>query len=356
MWPQKQPYTAKRHAITQDYKVSTKSLGVGINGKVLECYNKNDPNTKYALKVLKDSQKARRELQLHWKACECPYIVKIVDIYENKFGKEDCLLIVMECMEGDELFARIQARGDDPFTEREAANLVRQIGIALSHLHNMNIAHRDLKPENLLFATPAPNSLLKLCDFGFAKETVSISLQTPCYTPYYVAPEVLGPEKYDKSCDMWSLGVITYIILCGYPPFYSNRGAAISPGMKKRIRQGQYGFPDAEWKNVSSQAKELIQGLLKTDPSQRFTITQVMKHPWIMKYTEVPATPLTTTAYLQEDHEMIEEVKEEMALHLQSLRFVDQEDQVKLKDMAVNLSSNPLLNRRKKNKTTKDKV
>ena len=94
-------------------------------------------------------------------------------------------------------------------------------------------------------------SLLKLTDFGFAKETVSVSLQTPCYTPYYVAPEVLGPEKYDKSCDMWSLGVITYILLCGYPPFYSNHGAAISPGMKRRIRQGQYSFPDSEWKNVS---------------------------------------------------------------------------------------------------------
>uniref|UniRef100_A0A1I8FPN5 non-specific serine/threonine protein kinase n=1 Tax=Macrostomum lignano TaxID=282301 RepID=A0A1I8FPN5_9PLAT len=114
-----------------------------------------------------------------------------------------------------------------------------------------NIAHRDLKPENLLYTSPDPEAKLKLTDFGFAKEVgATKSLGTPCYTPYYV--EVLGPEKYDKSCDLWSLGVITYILLCGYPPFYSKSGLAISPGMKIRIRNGQYSFPSADWKHVSS--------------------------------------------------------------------------------------------------------
>merc|ERR1719361_3372623 len=108
----------------------------------------------------------------------------------------------------------------------------------------MGVAHRDLKPENLLYSTREPSGILKLTDFGFVKETLSAdTLQTPCYTPYYVAPEVLGPERYDKSCDIWSLGVIMYILLCGFPPFYSNQGLAISPGMKKRIRSGQYEFP-----------------------------------------------------------------------------------------------------------------
>ncbi|XP_047125874.1 MAP kinase-activated protein kinase 2 isoform X1 [Hydra vulgaris] len=343
-WPQNRPLTTKKHAITRDYDVSQKTLGVGINGKVLECNRKSD-NKKCALKVLKDSTKARRELDLHWKACECPYIVKVWDVYENKFGKDDCLLIVMECMEGGELFERIQSRADHPFTEREAAATVHMISLAVIHLHTMNIAHRDLKPENLLYISNAPNAILKLTDFGFAKETVSVSLQTPCYTPYYVAPEVLGPEKYDKSCDMWSLGVITYILLCGYPPFYSNHGAAISPGMKKRIRQGQYSFPDAEWKKVSNNAKDLIKSLLKTEPSQRITIQEVMNHPWVKSYTEVPQTPLCTASIMAEDAEMLTEAKDEMTLALQEMRL-PLDEQIKLKEVQV--SSNPLLNRRKK--------
>lgn len=90
---------------------------------------------------------------------------------------------------------------------------MHEICVAVKYLHDSNIAHRDLKPENLLYTSPHPNAILKLTDFGFSKETfVKDTLQTPCYTPYYVAPEVLGPEKYDKSCDIWSLGVIMYIL------------------------------------------------------------------------------------------------------------------------------------------------
>lgn len=336
-------FTAKRNAITQDYDITQKSLGVGINGKVLECFKKGDRGTMYALKVLRDTQKARRELENHWKACECPYVVQVVDIYENKYGRDNCLLIVMECMTGGELFDRIQSRSDNPFTEREAAEIVRMISLALKHLHSMNLAHRDLKPENLLYADKSPNSLLKLTDFGFAKETTSVSLQTPCYTPYYVAPEVLGPEKYDKSCDLWSLGVITYILLCGYPPFYSKHGQAISPGMKKRIRSGQYTFPDAEWKNVSTEAKDLIKGLLKTEPAQRPTIELVMEHPWIKQYDLVPATPLFTSSLLKEDEDMMKEVQDSMTIALSEMRLPD-EGQVRLKE--VKLSDNPLLKKR----------
>lgn len=94
----------------------------------------------------------------------------------------------------------------------EAAEIMRDIGTAIQFLHSRNIAHRDVKPENLLYTSKDKDAVLKLTDFGFAKETTQNALQTPCYTPYYVAPEVLGPEKYDKSCDMWSLGVIMYIL------------------------------------------------------------------------------------------------------------------------------------------------
>ena len=185
-------------------------------------------------------------------------------------------------MEGGELFQRIQDRQDGPFTEREAAQIMHEICLALKFLHDRNIAHRDLKPENLLYTTPHCDAIIKLTDFGFAKEThIKDTLQTPCYTPYYAAPEVLGPEKYDKSCDIWSLGVIMYILLCGFPPFYSNHGLAISPGMKTRIRTGQYDFPNPEWKNVSQDAKDLIKGMLSVDPNIRFPIAQVMKNNWI---------------------------------------------------------------------------
>jgi len=251
-------------------------------------------------------------------------------------------------MEGGELFTSIQARADNAFTKREAAAIMRDIVEAIAFLHNMDIAHRDLKPENLLYTKKGPGSVLKLTDFGFAKYTgPDKSLTTPCYTPYYVAPEVLGPEKYDKSCDMWSLGVIMYILLCGYPPFYSNHGQPISPGMKKRIRNGQYEFPKAEWSQVSDDAKSLIKSLLNTDPDKRLTIHEVLKHPWIANNLAVPQTPLATQGILREENDNWMDVQEEMDRALAERRI--DEDQVHLKNIGV--SENPLLARRRNNRT-----
>jgi serine/threonine protein kinase len=209
----------------------------------------------------------------------------------------------------------------------------------------MNITHRDLKPENLLYTRKDVTGILKLTDFGFAKETFSQqALQTPCYTPYYVAPEVLGPEKYDKSCDIWSLGVIMYILLCGYPPFYSNHGLAISPGMKTRIRSGQYDFPNPEWRDVSQDAKDLIKGMLCTDPTKRLAIDQVVQNIWVSKYTEVPQTPLHTKRVLKEEEEAWPEVQDEMMRSLATMR-VDY-DAVQIKNL--DNTNNPLLNKRRK--------
>ncbi|XP_056293656.1 MAP kinase-activated protein kinase 2 [Pseudoliparis swirei] len=334
----------KKNAITDDYKVTSQVLGLGINGKVLEIFQKKTGD-KYALKMLQDCAKARREVELHWRASPCANIVRIIDVYENLYQGRKCLLIVMECMDGGELFSRIQDRGDQAFTEREASDIMQNIGEAIQFLHAINIAHRDVKPENLLYSSKKPNALLKLTDFGFAKETTSHnSLATPCYTPYYVAPEVLGPEKYDKSCDMWSLGVIMYILLCGYPPFYSNHGLAISPGMKKRIRMGQYEFPNPEWSDVSEEAKQLIRTLLKTEPTQRMTITEFINHPWINQSMEVPQTPLHTSRVLKEEKDAWEDVKEEMTSALATMR-VDYE-QIKIK--TIEDSTNPLLTKRRK--------
>jgi len=334
---------AKTTPILQDYVISSTVLGLGINGKVVECYSKAN-HKKYALKVLRDCSKARREVELHCRASACRHVVSIMDVYENVYNNVRCLLVVMECMEGGELFTTIQERADGAFTEREAAAIVSHIASALHHLHLLNVAHRDLKPENLLYHTNGDDAILKLTDFGFAKETFSKeSLQTPCYTPYYVAPEVLGPEKYDKSCDIWSLGVIMYILLCGFPPFYSNHGQAISPGMKKRIRTGQYTFPNPEWKHVSSQAKELIKGMLCTQPEHRLTIADVMRHEWIVEHSRVAATPLHTSRVLREEGEGWGEVQDEMTRSLATMR-VDY-DTLNLKTMDA--ANNSLLNKRR---------
>uniref|UniRef100_A0A9J7X9S2 non-specific serine/threonine protein kinase n=2 Tax=Cyprinus carpio TaxID=7962 RepID=A0A9J7X9S2_CYPCA len=334
----------KKKVITEEYKLAGQVLGIGINGKVWEIFQKKSGKN-YALKMLRDTPKARREVELHCRASSCPRIVGIEDVFENYYQGKKCLLLIMECMEGGELFRHIKERGDQAFTEREASEVMRNIGEAVEYLHGINIAHRDLKPENLLYSSKHPDAQLKLTDFGFAKETTSNNcLTTPCYTPYYVAPEVFGPEKYDKSCDMWSLGVIMYILLCGYPPFYSNHGLPLSPGMKKRIRNGQYEFPNPEWSQVSEEAKQLICQLLKTDPTERMTIAQFMNQSWINKSMNVPPTHLHTSRVLKEESHVWDEVKEEMTNALATIR-VDYE-QIKVKP--IKDASNPLLLKRRK--------
>merc|ERR1711935_595979 len=332
--------TVRSNPITEDYRISSNVLGLGINGKVAECYD--NQGQKFALKVLKDNVKSRREIDLHWRASGCRHIVNIKAVYENTYNGQRCLLVVMECMEGGELFNRIQDRTS--FNEREAAEVVKDICVAVKFLHDMNIAHRDLKPENLLYTRKGDRNLdnlgvLKLTDFGFDKETLTRdTLQTPCYTPYYVAPEVLGPEKYDKSCDIWSLGVIMYILLCGFPPFYSNHGLPISPGMKRRIRSGQYEFPSPEWTNVSSDAKELIKGCLKTNPEERLTIDQVIRNQWVAQYNAVPPTPLLTSQVLKEETEQWPEVQQGMSLALREMR-VDQDQPFTVKNPKLDSNS-----------------
>jgi calcium/calmodulin-dependent protein kinase I len=131
----------------------------------------------------------------------------------------------MELVDGKELFDKIVERGQ--YSEKDAANIVRQIISAVEYLHERGIAHRDLKPENLLSSGSDEKEVIKIADFGFSKDFTDDKLQTSCGSPGYVAPEVLTSESYDKSVDMWSLGVIIYILLCGYPPFYADNAPAL---------------------------------------------------------------------------------------------------------------------------------
>ncbi|WKY04307.1 hypothetical protein Q1695_005367 [Nippostrongylus brasiliensis] len=333
------------YPVTQDYRISRRVLGVGINGKVVECEHRIS-GEKFALKVLRDVPKARREVNLHYMASGHPNIVRIVDVYENSYNDVQCLLVVMESMRGGELFNRIQERGQQAFTEREAASIMYEICSAVAHLHKMNIAHRDIKPENLLYVDDSPNASLKLTDFGFAKrtdESEPLGLATACYTPYYCAPEVLGAEKYDKSCDLWSVGVVMYILLCGYPPFFSQNGLPMSPGMKAKIKSGQYTFPSPEWDCVSEAAKDLIKKLLKTDAAERISIEQTMQHKWITHYKKVPDTPLFTSTVLVDQKAQWGEMQDEMEKTLASMRVGNENMQIK----SLADSNNKLLQKRK---------
>ncbi|CAF0819943.1 unnamed protein product [Rotaria sordida] len=315
------PFSTHRNAVTDQYEVSKESLGVGINGKVLTCYHR-ETRRKCALKILKDSDKARREVILHRKACEgCDYIVKVLDVYENMYASNRCLLIIMECMEGGELFNRIRERQDKPYTEREAAHIILMIAKAVIHLHHMDMAHHT-----------SDAALLKLTDFGFAKEgnNEQRPLNTPCYTPYYVAPEILSNDKYDKACDIWSMGVIMYILLCGYPPFFSTHGGAISAGMKTKIKAGEYQFPKSEWKNVSQEAKSIIQKMLTVDPATRVTIDWILRCPWFTG--TVPETPIDIRPML--DAENYEQMRVEIAAANHAQRRADADDDENINQLA----------------------
>ncbi|KAI6188549.1 Non-specific serine/threonine protein kinase [Aphelenchoides besseyi] len=328
--------TFKNHSIKNDYRVGTTVLGIGVNGKVVEC-EKIATGEIFALKILRDCPKARREIEIHTLACGHPNIVTIFDVYENQYNGMACLFIVMERMTGGELFARIQERARTAFTEREAAKITFSICSAVQHLHSLCIAHRDIKPENLLYSDSSDDAVLKLTDFGFARkfdEETEKPLETPCYTPYYVAPEVLSTQPYDESCDVWAIGVICYILLSGYPPFFSAHGQPISPGMKKRIRAGQYEFPTPEWSHISEAAKHLIRGCLKTDPAERLNIKQIMQHKWITHFNKNPTTPLNTCNVLREQRSNWTEMAEEMEKALASMRVEDV--RIKTLDCAIN--------------------
>uniref|UniRef100_A0AC34R183 Non-specific serine/threonine protein kinase n=1 Tax=Panagrolaimus sp. JU765 TaxID=591449 RepID=A0AC34R183_9BILA len=276
------PYHTKQ--ITDDYTVSHEIIGIGESGKVMACYSKID-GKKYALKVLRDGPKSRREVYLHYLSCNHENIVSIIDIYENTFDNVRCLLVVIEFLEGGDLLTQFENQGSQPYKEEQVAKIMKQIGSAVQFLHDMNIAHRDIKLENILCtSTDSENCIYKLGDFGFAKRPERNHLmESPCCTPFYAPPEVLKHDFYDKSCDMWSLGVVMYILLCGYPPFYSMKGLPFSPGMQQRITTGLYAFPPDEWDVVKESTKDEVRHLLTTDPAKRTTIYDLMKSCFITR-------------------------------------------------------------------------
>lgn len=198
-------------------------------------------------------------------------IIQLIEVFEDN----EHIYLVLELVTGGELFDQIISRGS--YSEKDAAAIVKQILEAVMYMHSNGIAHRDLKPENLLVSGPN-NELVKVTDFGLSKDFGEATLSTSCGTPDYVAPEVLRGAPYDNSVDIWSIGVITYILLCGFPPFYGNNDQEIF----EKILKAEYNFPAESWDPVSDDAKDFIKSMLILANSKRPTAQEALQHPWMI--------------------------------------------------------------------------
>uniref|UniRef100_H3CK38 Calcium/calmodulin-dependent protein kinase IGa n=1 Tax=Tetraodon nigroviridis TaxID=99883 RepID=H3CK38_TETNG len=227
----------------------------------------------YALKCLKKKHLAHSNLENEIR------VLRRIN-HENVVGLEDFYekthyYLVMQLLSGGELFDRILDRG--VYTEQDASKVIKQVLEAVSYLHKNSIVHRDLKPENLLFYSPEENAKIMISDFGLSKTVENGVMSTACGTPGYVAPEVLAQKPYSQAVDCWSIGVITYILLCGYPPFFEENETLLF----SKIMRAEYAFHSPFWDDISDSAKDFIGNMMKKDPTKRFTTDQALKHPWV---------------------------------------------------------------------------
>eukprot|EP00457_Paulinella_chromatophora_P004007 gb/GEZN01004017.1/.p1 GENE.gb/GEZN01004017.1/~~gb/GEZN01004017.1/.p1 ORF type:complete len:324 (-),score=73.00 gb/GEZN01004017.1/:207-1178(-) len=259
------------------YKASEK-LGCGSFATVKKATRKSDKQV-FAVKIIKKNDLKPEELQVVHDEVEImhkidhPHCVKFIEVYETKKR----LYMVMELLTGGELFDRIVEK--QAFSEKEAVGVISSVAGALQYLHRHGIVHRDLKPENLLCSSKSDDFVIKITDFGLAKFRINANatMHTACGTPGYVAPEVLKNEAYGPEVDVWSLGVIMYILLCGFPPFYH----AKTSELYKLIKGGRYSFPEEYWGGISKQAKDLVSRCLTVNPKERISPQGVLDHPWV---------------------------------------------------------------------------
>lgn len=274
--------TLVEDACTKEYKIG-RTLGEGAFSVVRMGTHKSDKSV-WAVKIInQDTLSAADKETLITetailKKLDHENIVKCREVFDT--GHK--MYIVMEFMSGGELFDRIVNK--EHYTEKDSIVIITQIVLAVKHCHDNGVVHRDLKPENLLFQSPAEDAKLKLADFGLA-----VALKpdehghAACGTPGYVAPEILAvklkgnKEGYGREVDMWSVGVIVYILLCGFPPFYHENNSVLF----ELISKAQFSYPSPYWDDVSAPAKDLINKLLVIDPSARLNADQALEHPFI---------------------------------------------------------------------------
>ncbi|KAK0057449.1 calcium/calmodulin-dependent protein kinase type IV [Biomphalaria pfeifferi] len=261
----------------EDHYELGKELGRGATAVVYKCIAKGT-NQAWAVKILDKKVEHKTvvtEVGILLKI-EHPNIVQMKEVYETL----ETVYIILELV-----------------TEEQAALAVRDIISAVDYLHKHDIVHRDLKPENILYENLSQDSKLKICDFGLSTIVSNkVSLVTLCGTPGYCAPEVLKGNNYGKSCDMWSVGVIAYILLCGYEPFHSDN----EPQMFKKILKGDYSFDSPWWDEISNNAKDLVRKLLVVDPAKRLTASAALKHVWVTGMTNKKTHMETTVDKIKE--------------------------------------------------------
>lgn len=267
--------------VREKYRVDHNEIGHGHYGVVRKCQNRVTREF-FAIKTIRKAKVSRletlkREIEI-LKNMDHPNIIKLSDVYED----EKYLHLVTELCLGGELFDRIIAKsksGEGHFSERDASLIIRNMLGAIEYCHTVhNICHRDLKPENFLYTSSAADSEMKIIDFGLSRVDDEVEhMSTKVGTPFYVAPEVLT-RRYDKECDLWSIGVVTFVLLSGYPPFYGDTEAEIFAAVKR----GVFEFRSPEWDPISDLAKDFIRSLLQKDPAKRPTPQAALEHPWFV--------------------------------------------------------------------------
>ncbi|RUS78468.1 hypothetical protein EGW08_013756 [Elysia chlorotica] len=257
----------------EDHYDLGKELGRGATATVYKCTLKGTDQA-WAVKIMDKSMENKTvmtEVGILLRL-DHPNIVRMREVYESL----DNVYIVLELVTGSDLFERIVTQ--QYYSEEQAAQAVKDIITATEYLHNHDVVHRDLKPENILYENLSQDSRLKLADFGLSTIVSNkVALVTVCGTPAYCAPEVLKGQCYNRQCDMWSIGVIAYILLCGYEPFFAENDAA----MFKKILKGEFVFDEPWWNDVSDNAKDLVRKLLVVNPNKRLTPTAALKHVWV---------------------------------------------------------------------------
>ncbi|XP_040823248.1 calcium/calmodulin-dependent protein kinase type II subunit delta isoform X6 [Ochotona curzoniae] len=268
---------------TDEYQLF-EELGKGAFSVVRRCM-KIPTGQEYAAKIIntkklsaRDHQKLEREARI-CRLLKHPNIVRLHD----SISEEGFHYLVFDLVTGGELFEDIVAR--EYYSEADASHCIQQILEAVLHCHQMGVVHRDLKPENLLLASKSKGAAVKLADFGLAIEVQGDQQAWFGFagTPGYLSPEVLRKDPYGKPVDMWACGVILYILLVGYPPFWDED----QHRLYQQIKAGAYDFPSPEWDTVTPEAKDLINKMLTINPAKRITASEALKHPWICQRSTV---------------------------------------------------------------------
>ncbi|KAM4525189.1 calcium/calmodulin-dependent protein kinase type II subunit gamma isoform 7-T7 [Odontesthes bonariensis] len=262
---------------TDEYQLY-EELGKGAFSVVRRCVKKSS-GQEYAAKIIntkklsaRDHQKLEREARI-CRLLKHPNIVRLHD----SISEEGFHYLVFDLVTGGELFEDIVAR--EYYSEADASHCISQILESVNHIHQHDIVHRDLKPENLLLASKMKGAAVKLADFGLAIEVQGDQQAWFGFagTPGYLSPEVLRKDPYGKPVDIWACGVILYILLVGYPPFWDED----QHKLYQQIKAGAYDFPSPEWDTVTPEAKNLINQMLTINPAKRITAEQALKHPWV---------------------------------------------------------------------------